>query len=805
MNNNILPMTESSVIDKVLVVLSKNAATEHRYSAEIDSLKERRRRSKENKYRLGVIGVTSSGKSTMINALLGEELLPVAVKPSSSQLVSCCKNKQRSARIYFEDGTDIKLETVDLYPNVIKEYADEQCNPNNTKGVRQIEIFSPKFELPEDIILVDSPGLDAYGYDNHEHLTMDSLLPTVDFCMFVTTCKTNSDDKMRQVLNQVAEYKKPVVIVQNMIDAIVPKEDGSKTKAQIAVEHKKRIERIITESSIKDKSTVFVVQISARYALDARKNKVNSEKDKQLLSQSNYELLIDTIIHVFNKIKPCVEQNRLAYLKKEIDRIQREAYQDGKNSQLPVGNFEFEGCIIKLFSSKDEFEEQLSTMLDKLEENLKSIEYCSCIDQSYIDAIVKECNNAETFFLERTKSFRNVIVNLCERLNIPSRDVLVFSSFDRRQTPSIRTRTIPGYWRNKSQGIFGKLWSRTIGRLFDEHSGQEWVPSIEETDIEETCSRISRYITNTQIRLSQSFEKWQKSIEKIIGQLQNEIDKKRAAYEARINEALEGQEYLRIAEQLVAISSEITIKEENSSPTIPSNPDIKETVTERIPLSDIDIAYKIFKLSNIIKKSIHHKTISLATEINQDNVIIGWDADCESSFASRCFFEDIETNKILPGTNVYQRVSIIHNPQSHKNESLKGNIFLLINAIQIGAAIKQITESGIIERIGHQSKVFFVIQDAAEVIHGNALPEVLDELIDYSQKLSFNTTIVFNDENPIYSLAAIQAQTLGCMFHTDEVKTVGRLQESFPFLISGNVSNNVTIILNKLGKRHGEQ
>ena len=121
MNNNILPMTESSVIDKVLVVLSKNAATEHRYSAEIDSLKERRRRSKENKYRLGVIGVTSSGKSTMINALLGEKLLPVAVKPSSSQLVSCCKNKQRSARIYFEDGTDIKLESVDLYPNVIKE------------------------------------------------------------------------------------------------------------------------------------------------------------------------------------------------------------------------------------------------------------------------------------------------------------------------------------------------------------------------------------------------------------------------------------------------------------------------------------------------------------------------------------------------------------------------------------------------------------------------------------------------------------------------------------------------------------
>ena len=233
--------------------------------------------------------------------------------------------------------------------------------------------------------------------------------------------------------------------------------------------------------------------------------------------------------------------------------------------------------------------------------------------------------------------------------------------------------------------------------------------------------------------------------------------------------------------------------------------DIQEGLSTNVKdqISKIQKA-EIFKLSRIIKKFIHYNTLSLATEINRDNVIIGWDADCESSFASRCFFEDIETDKILPGTRAYQCVSIVHAPQSHKNK-LEGNIFLLINAIQIGASIKQITESGIIERIGHQSKVFFVIQDAAEVIHGNVLPEVLDELIDYSQKLPFNPTIVFNDENPIYSLAAIQAQTLGCMFHTDEVKTVGRLQESFPFLISGNVSNNVTIILNKLGKRHGEQ
>ena len=332
-------MTESVVIDNVLTVLGKDNDTKHRYLHEIDSLNERKKRSRENKYRLGVIGVTSSGKSTMINALLGEDLLPMAAKPSSSQLVSCCRNEQRFADVFFENGETKKLTDKNLNSDIIKGYADEQLNPNNEKGVKQIEIHSPNFELPKDLILVDSPGLDAYGYDNHEHLTMDSLLPTVDLCMFVTTCKANSDDKMMQVLNQIAEYRKPLIVVQNAIDSIVSKENGSKTKAEIAYEHKKRVERIINASSIKDKSSVSIVQISAKKALEARQKKAEG-KMSQRLSESNYELLINTISQSFNKIKPLVEQNRLVLLKKEIERIKNEAYQDGKDSRLPIEKFD---------------------------------------------------------------------------------------------------------------------------------------------------------------------------------------------------------------------------------------------------------------------------------------------------------------------------------------------------------------------------------------------------------------------------------------------------------------------------------
>ncbi len=40
-----------------------------------------------------------------------------------------------------------------------------------------------------NILLIDSPGLDAYGLENHEKLTLENLLPTIDVCIFVTTLK----------------------------------------------------------------------------------------------------------------------------------------------------------------------------------------------------------------------------------------------------------------------------------------------------------------------------------------------------------------------------------------------------------------------------------------------------------------------------------------------------------------------------------------------------------------------------------------------------------------------------------------
>ena len=116
--------SEIGIINQTLAVLNASAKVSTRYKARIDWFEERKERAMQNTYRMGVIGVTSSGKSTLINSLLNEDLLPSAVIPSSSQLVSCRRGDERCGVVYFEDRKSRKLSSQHLTPQIIKRYGE---------------------------------------------------------------------------------------------------------------------------------------------------------------------------------------------------------------------------------------------------------------------------------------------------------------------------------------------------------------------------------------------------------------------------------------------------------------------------------------------------------------------------------------------------------------------------------------------------------------------------------------------------------------------------------------------------------
>lgn len=91
-------------IDLIKKIEKKLLRQQERYNSDIEWLNSRRIHWEKDRIRVGVVGVTSSGKSTLINAVLGNKLLSEAVRPSSSQIVSCSYGAVLKMTVYFQDG-----------------------------------------------------------------------------------------------------------------------------------------------------------------------------------------------------------------------------------------------------------------------------------------------------------------------------------------------------------------------------------------------------------------------------------------------------------------------------------------------------------------------------------------------------------------------------------------------------------------------------------------------------------------------------------------------------------------------------
>ena len=107
-----------------------------------------------NNFEISVFGRVSSGKSSLLNQIVGRALLPVGVNPITAVPTRLIFGPQPRATAWFADRQPEHFAL-----DRLAEFVTEQHNPANREHVTRIVVELPAARLREGIVYVDTPGL----------------------------------------------------------------------------------------------------------------------------------------------------------------------------------------------------------------------------------------------------------------------------------------------------------------------------------------------------------------------------------------------------------------------------------------------------------------------------------------------------------------------------------------------------------------------------------------------------------------------------------------------------------------------
>ena len=179
-------------------------------------LKALRRSLSETNIMIGIAGLTSSGKSSFLNSLLGEHLIPEQTRATTNIPIICREGESRTARIHYQDGRTEEIRGANLTASYMKDIASESHNPGNRSGISRVEITIPGAMIPEGICFADTPGFDALAGSGGAALR--SILPEIDMMIYVTPVRARLKGADYDYLRMLTAMNDRVVFVLSQID-----------------------------------------------------------------------------------------------------------------------------------------------------------------------------------------------------------------------------------------------------------------------------------------------------------------------------------------------------------------------------------------------------------------------------------------------------------------------------------------------------------------------------------------------------------------------------------------------------------
>ena len=162
---------------------------------------------------LACVGQFKRGKSTLLDALLGETVLPIGVVPITAIPTIVRYGLERTARVLLKEGQWHSISV-----NRVEDYVSEIENPENVKGVEAVEVFLPNEILHSGVCLVDTPGISSV-FELNTAVT-ESFIPHIDAALVVLGSDPPISGEELSLITRIAERVPDLLYVLNKADRL---------------------------------------------------------------------------------------------------------------------------------------------------------------------------------------------------------------------------------------------------------------------------------------------------------------------------------------------------------------------------------------------------------------------------------------------------------------------------------------------------------------------------------------------------------------------------------------------------------